>query len=247
MEEKEDIKILLKNFVQRKDNKDIDALIKKIIDQLQINDDPNMQLFGKVIQDINNYWSKTYEELRIKSLNEWIERNDKLAEEMDRSQLYFGTLKDIKNKTGKNIYKPYIEEYECIYTYNLNADYFKPIKKNLDNEEMLTKLGYIESESSKIIIPFNKDEERRRLIGKLSNEEKNVLRNNETKMIHFAAFLILCFRHINDSDFNELIGINKTYDFQNLSIIEKNELTKIYEKFNSTFKTANSRKNSKSK
>lgn len=239
------IQNLLKKIIIRKDDEQIEILTNKLISNLQIHDDPNLQLCGDAFQEIIYYWNYKYNQLYERNLEEFNELNDDLDQEIEKSRLYFNALMHTISNNKKNIYTLYYDEFNSIYSYNQSLEIMIPIIDELTKEDIISFLGY--SSNNKVKTSHNLERERKRLSGKLSRNEKEVLRNNGGDMTRFIAFLILCFRHRDDIDFNKFIGIKETFNYLNLTKNNERILKNIFNKFDNARKVSNSRNISKQK
>lgn len=179
MGRKSNIDVLLKAFIQRKNDKMVEPLTNGIIRKLQNHKDLNLQLCGDVIQGIRNYWYLKYESLNQQSAKDWNDQFNKLDKEIDRKLLFKTTLDELKIK-----YRPYYKIWDKIYLENLNLE----ININYDFKNYNIKLLWD-----------------KKLIDKkpsISQEELNFIRNyNEFKITRFSAYLILIYRYKDDIDF----------------------------------------------
>lgn len=202
MGRKSKIYIILNEFIQREDDKDIETLTKTIIKNLQINKDPLLKLCGDVIQSINEHWHIKYEKFNDKSLEEWIEENNERNIEIDKRKLYQNTAEEL------SVYKPYYNTFGLIYERHKNMTIIeieKDYNTNIKDSSFLWNVGKSD----------------------LSKEEIMLLKSYKiNSLTRKAAFIILLNRFKNNKDFPIKIDFSNDDNIQD----EYEKFIKQYDK-----------------
>jgi len=184
MGRKSKIYIILNEFIQRKDDKNTEILTKSIISNLQINKDPLLQLFGDVIQSINEYWYIKFEKFNNKSLKEWEGENDERIKEIDKRKIYQDAAEAL------SIYMPFYKSYKQILNRN----------KNMIIDDVKKEYISMHDKNSFLEVKRRSD---------LSLVEIKLLEKHKLKKFkRVPAFIILCHRFKNDKDFPIKIDLN---------------------------------------